>query len=550
VTSDSRSFFALDLGSATTTASLIGRIDGRWRLVGSLAVPSAIPVDTVTAHVAARIAAADPALARTLDVADPNDASGRPRLTARSGPPPVIAVLAASEATRILLSDAATDAGWRVVGASLERDDVLALLGLALGPPIDMILAGTADPAPSAERDRAATLDALIAAVIDRRPDATVVLSGRLALAAIGGRPGGAEVLFAPADDPAGTVRRWRRGPVGNDRPEPLVAFLERVRERPSDAATAVARTTESLAAVLGLRVEVIDIGMSAGRRVAASPTDRADPSTSGHARARSVAIREAALVPQPLDDVAVDEVMAWLTTPLDRVRLRDRLRELGRVPWGEADGGGAELRAAALRAALARLVAATADRFPSDPPDLVVATGGSAATLPGPAIALAIADTVRRPGASGLALDHARLLGPLGTIEDDDERRRLVEDLADDLLVPLGSVVTPAGIRAGRSAGRLTVRAGTGVTALDLVPGGLQLVDLPPGHVATAEFDFRDPVRLGAHGRRFAIEAGGGLGGLLIDLRDVPLHLPDRLEHRRELLAAWQRALWVGFDG
>lgn len=550
MTSDSRSFFALDLGSATTTASLIGRIDSRWRLVGSLAVPSAIPVDAVTCHVAARIAAADPALARTLDLADPNDAPGRPRLTARSGPPPVIAVLAASEATRILLSDAATDAGWRVVGASLERDDVLAVLGLALGPPIDTILAGTVDPLPSAERDRAATLDALIAAVIDRRPDATVVLSGRLALAAVGDRPGGAEVLFAPADHPAGTVRRGRRGPVRNDRAEPIVAFLERLRMRPSDAAAAVARTTASLATVLGLRVEVIDIGMSAGRRVAASPTDGADPSTSGDARARSVAIREAALVPEPLDDGAIDEVMAWLTTPLDRVRLRDRLRELGRVPWGEADGGGAELRAAALRAALARLVAATADRFPSDPPDLVVATGGSAAALPGPAIALAIADTVRRPGASGLALDHARLLGPLGTIEDEDERRRLVEDLADDLLVPLGSVVAPAGIRAGRSAGRLTVRAGTGVSALDLVPGGLQLVDLPPGHVATVEFDFRDPVRLGTHGRRFAIEAGGGLGGLLVDLRDVPLHLPDRLEHRRELLAAWQRALWAGFDG
>ena len=83
-----------------------------------------------------------------------------------------------------------------------------------------------------------------------------------------------------------------------------------------------------------------------------------------------------------------------------------------------------------------------------------------------------------------------------------------------------------------------------------DLVPGALQLVDLPPGQVATAEFAFAEAVVLGTRGRRFAVEVGGGLGGLLIDLRDVPLRLPDRPEHRRELLVAWQDALWTGGIG
>jgi hypothetical protein len=53
----------------------------------------------------------------------------------------------------------------------------------------------------------------------------------------------------------------------------------------------------------------------------------------------------------------------------------------------------------------------------------------------------------------------------------------------------------------------------------------------------------------LGTRGRRFAIEVGGGLGGLLVDLRDVPLRLPDRPDRRRELLGAWQRAMWVGLE-
>jgi hypothetical protein len=161
----------------------------------------------------------------------------------------------------------------------------------------------------------------------------------------------------------------------------------------------------------------------------------------------------------------------------------------------------------------------------------------------------LAIADVIRRPAAIAIAQDHARLLGALGVIPDPTERRQALVDLVDDVLTPLGSVVIPAGIRAGQSAGTVTVHAGTGSSDTDLVPGGLELVDLPPGELATAEFRFRDAVRLGARGRRFAIDVGGGLGGLLIDLRDVPLRLPDRPERRRELLDAWQESLWLTRD-
>ena len=37
------------------------------------------------------------------------------------------------------------------------------------------------------------------------------------------------------------------------------------------------------------------------------------------------------------------------------------------------------------------------------------------------------------------------------------------------------------------------------------------------------AEFKFRDTVRLATRGRHFAVDVGGGLAGLLVDLRDVP---------------------------
>ena len=76
----------------------------------------------------------------------------------------------------------------------------------------------------------------------------------------------------------------------------------------------------------------------------------------------------------------------------------------------------------------------------------------------PRPTVALALVDVLRRPGAGQFALDHARILAPLGSIPDADERRAMVADLVDDLLAPLGTVVTPAGMRNGRSAGSVVV--------------------------------------------------------------------------------------------
>jgi hypothetical protein len=262
-----------------------------------------------------------------------------------------------------------------------------------------------------------------------------------------------------------------------------------------------------------------------------------------------SAIVVAAALVPPEPDDTVLDRVLGWSTLPMDRHRMRDRLRELRIAPWADAAGEGAVIRLAAARAALGRLLDATHELDGPTSPDLLIAGGGAWAVAPGPVITLALADVLRRAGATQYAYDHARLLGPLGSIADPDERRTVIADLADDLLVPLGSVVTPAGLRPGRSAGRLVVHGGVGVTELDLVPGGLEIVDLPPGQTAVAEFRFRDTVRLGGRGRHFAVDVAGGIGGLLVDLRDVPIKLPERHERRRELLEAWQASLWAGIE-
>jgi hypothetical protein len=201
----------------------------------------------------------------------------------------------------------------------------------------------------------------------------------------------------------------------------------------------------------------------------------------------------------------------------------------------------------AAARAALSCLSQWTPEWNERPAADLIVVTGGAWAVMPAPSVALALVDVLRRAGAVQFALDHARLLAPLGSIADPGERRAILADLADDLLAPLGTVVTPGGLRHGRSVGALRLHGANGGGERELRAGNLELVDLPAGDTAVAEFEFHDTVRLGGRGRHFAIDVTGGLGGLLVDLRDVPLRLPDRADLRSEMLEAWQAAVLAG---
>jgi hypothetical protein len=596
VIAEATACIALDIGSATNASSLLGRVDGRWRLVGSLSAPSSIDPDVLVATLVARLRLADPDLAARLVV---EGAADWPRLIARSGPPPLLAVLAATDRTLERLARAGRRSGWDVVGRSAQHTDPLEMTRLLLRRDVRTVLVGAFDPPAADERSVIGDLATLVAAAAERRPELSVVLAGAFAdlldrftdvhqasepIVAAPGTPappadeagqdaqeavgagdqpadGEPAAIAEPADQPepaddaaptaiAARADRAERGsliiapaPSGGTPPdEPLRRLLDDLRAAPDDAHRGVVRATETLAGLLERHVETVGVGQSGGVRAVATPAG-----ATGAAAASWVVAAEAALVPE-VDEALVDRVLRWSTTTADRYRLRDRLAELRLAPWGEAHGDGAPLRLAVARAAVDRLTALTPE-LGRPVPDLVIATGGVWSVAPGPAVALALADTVRRPGASQLALDHAHLLAPLGTIADPGERGRLLRDLADDLLAPLGSLVLPSGLRPGRTAGRLVVHAATGTTELDLVPGGLELVDLPPGESAVAEFRFADNVTLGTRGRRFTVEVGGGLGGLLVDLRDVPLRLPDRPDRRRELLGAWQRALWVGLE-
>jgi hypothetical protein len=533
VTRDPRAFFALDIGAATASAALVARLAGRWRLLGTLALPAAVGGATACRTLLERLVDADPGMAAAIG-ADAGAVERIPTVTVRSGRPRQLAVVAGSERALAPLARIAVGAGWSVRQGSAATLDPLAMSRLLLDPDVDAVLAGAGDPPGADERGAMRELAALVAAVAERRPHLTIVLAGALTdeLARFGdvaARPG--EVLLGAA----ATASADGHG---------LGELLNELALPPDDSRRAAIVGIQTLAELTARRVEYVEIGFDAGVRAIADPTlGRDEPVV------RSAVVTAAALVPPEPDDAVVDRVLGWSTLPLDRHRLRDRLRELRINPWAGAAGEGAALRLAAARAALGRLLESTEQMQAGAAADLVVAGGGAWAVAPGPVVTLALADVLRRPGATQYAYDHARLLGPLGSIADPDERRSVVADLADDLLVPLGSVVTPAGLRSGRSAGRLVLHADSGDTELDLVPGGLELVDLAPGQTAVADFRFRDSVRLGGKGRQFEVEVAGGLGGLLVDLRDVPLKLPERHDRRREQLSAWQASMWAGLD-
>jgi hypothetical protein len=532
-------FLIVDHGAATVSAALIGRAGGAWRLIGNLAMPAGADLGPAIGVLVGRARVADPALAAAIGIVD-TDAEALPRLEVRSRRPRRLAVVAGTDRTLVGLVATAARSGWRPSGASTESTDPLAMSRLLLEHGVEAILVGAAEPPRADERAATRELATLVAAVAGRRPEIPIVLAGSMSeglevFGDVATRPG--EVVLAPAAVGVGSGG-------GLQQRDPLGSLLLELALPPDDPRRALGPAVEALAEVLDRRVEAIVLGHDAAMRAVAAPGAAGEP-----ASLRLAVVPEAAVAPDDPDDPVVDGVLVWSTVPADRHRLRDRMRELRIAPWSDGAGDGAALRMAAARAALVRLAAAT-PMFDNEPvPDLVVAACGVWSAVPPPAVALAHIDVIRRPGASQYALDHARLLGALGAIPDAGERRLLMADLVDDLLAPLGTVVTPAGLRSGRSAGSVVVHSADGPNELDLSPGGLELVDLPPGLTAVAEFKFRDRVRLGGKGRHFAIDVAGGLGGLLVDLRDVPLRLPDRADRRRDLLAAWQASLWAGAE-
>jgi hypothetical protein len=549
--------FLIDRGTATFSATLVARVPDRWRLLASGSFPSSVDREAVLAFVDGRANGGEPGVAGNGHLDAWRD---RERIEAVSIPPRRVALVSSNARRTPDLETAAERAGWNIRAVvSADRADALASARALAELQLDAVVIASGDPPGREERGALGELVSLAVAALERLPELTIVLVG--AAAEHEGRFPHERVVLAPAPSTG-------RGAADGSE---LTSALMGIAEEPHGARLAMARSVASLASMLERTVELVEVGASGGAWFRAAPDaetagpedDSVDaPSTAASGSADVDGIEgfvtaAGALVPETIDDddeVDLDAVIGWSPLRLDRPTHRDRLRDLRAHPWQDATGEGTLLRVAAVHAAMERIEQQRVafGGVPSEqmrPPDLLVVSGGAFAVAPAPAVALAVADTIRRPGMTQVAYDHARALAPLGTLGE-AERREMLADLADDLLLPLGSLLVLTGGRQGRDLGRLTVTSDWAThDPQPLSSGALRVVELPPGAPASVELEVREGRFGRTRARRVGFEATGGLGGLFIDTRGVPLRLPPRTERRREVVAQWQRSLWPGAE-
>lgn len=540
MTADPLSFFTVDHGTASTAVALVAPLDGRFRLLASDTAPRGVAVDALLEDLVARVVATEPDV-----LAEPTAWPDWARLESATHEPLAIVLAAPSEARLGDLERAVSGAGWEIRARAVAGHiDAVALADACLDPSVAAIAIAGTEPAVSGERGPLPVLAAMLGALASRRDDITVLLSGNAASLA----------PHFPKDVAIG-VPRAEPVPAAVDSQLRRAAFdlAERIRESREpkgvpgfrDGREALGVSTGTLARLLNRRVEALDVGYASGSRTMSHP----DGST------WHVTSADAALVPAAAlrDDREAEHILRWSALRTDPFTLVDRLRNLRLAPWRDAGGDGTRLRLAALRAALLRLhqlwrtPAIAGGQGNADAPgDLLIGCGGAFAALPAPAAALALVDTLRRPGTMSVFHDHARLLGPVGTLPDESDRRRLLADLIDDMLLPLGSAVITGEVRPSRHPGRIRISSALRDSEVELSAGALRLLDLPPGVSAHIEIESRDGTLMGLRARHVAMEVTGGLGGLLVDTREIPLRLPERPERRRALFESWERPIWA----
>jgi len=526
----------LDIGSAWAKASVIGRVSGRWRVVAHAEQPTAWGPGALRRSLVDRLeATGDRRLAGRWD-AVLSDARRIECHTARHrGRIALVAVsreLSGNSARR-----AAEAAGWEVATIVTLDDGRSLAERLSILETIEVdawLIAGGFD---AGSTPRAIEAAALVAAA-RRAASAPVVWAGNVTMT---------DDVIALFEDGAATG-------VANPRPDPRHETPDALREHLREllrhitgdadeanlAPVAMPRAVGALAAGSGLSILAVDLGARSAVRALTDPSGAtsvrvaADGGLAGLGRSPGAAGRVARHAGDAGDDASVADLLQTLRAhPATLPQLPDELSGMQAA---------ARLQLAALIEDLAPLSI-----------DLVIGCGRTIAAAPTPAGAARILlDGVRPVGVTQLAVDSASLLGPLGSLPDDELREGLAL-LADDLLVPLGTSVVCRGAQPGQIAMRVTVsRTGwPSVPPVLMRAGQLQVVPLEAGNEAEIVIEPGPGVNLGAGRRspRITATVTGGAVGLILDARGVPVALPRRADDRRAVLAAWGETLERGTE-
>ncbi|HSM38858.1 MAG TPA: glutamate mutase L [Candidatus Limnocylindrales bacterium] len=523
-----------DIGSAWTKASVVGRSRGRWRLAAHVAQPTSWGDEEMLGTLAARLApSADRRVVDRISEllhAAPRISCHTPRRAGRIALAAVSAELSGASARR-----AAESAGW-TVDVEATTDDgrsIAERLAALQGTEVDAwLLSGGFE---QGRADQALEMASLVA-VARTGSTAPVVWAGASALS------GEISGMF---EDGAVTV-------VANPRPSPNSEELDPLRHVLEDLLQQVVEPAGTRQHTpVAFRRAIAELARTSVRRVAGVDLGaryltwaRADENGNAESRVFAAGGLGAARL---VGSGGPGRMARWLPIAIDELAVADAIQNLharpGTIPQTDDE---LIILHAAIRQLLAQAGAdqgVGSDLF--DGADLLIGAGRSIAAAPRPAqAAQLLLDGMRPLGVTQLALDAAGILAPLGAL-DDAEIGEGMGVLRDDLLVPLGTAVVCRGGRPGQVAMRVTIKR-TGwpeIGPVELRAGQLQIVPLARGHDAELEIELANGASLGAnrHAARVQASATGGVVGVILDARGIPLVLPRRSDDRRTMLAAWR---------
>lgn len=524
----------VDAGSAWTKAAIVARSRGRWRLVGQVSQPTSWGEDELRAALVRRLATvADRRVADRLGEllgAAPRISCHTPRRAGRLVLAAVSAELSGASARK-----AAESAGWVVVLA-VSADDGRSLaerLAALQDADVDAwLLSGGFE---EGRAEQALEMASLVAAARGAS-DAPVIWAGSGSLA------DEVSLLFeegavATVDNPRPSATEEHLLPLRHALEDLLQRVVEPAGTR-QHTPVAFRRSVAQLARSTSRRIAGVDVGSRYLTWALADEDGTAESrvfAAGGIAGARhgpGGPGRLARWLPMAIDEVAVADVLqnlharpATLPQTEDELAIVQAAVRQQLTLAGDVDGAGDQLESI----------------------DLLIGSGRSLGAAPRPAqAAQMLVDGVRPLGVTQLALDSSGVLAPLGAL-DDSEIGEGMGVLRDDLLVPLGTSVVCRGGRFGQVVMRVTIhRAGwPAIGPLDVRTGQVQLVPLARGHEAELDIELGIGVSLGGprRARRVTANAMGGVVGLILDARGVPLSLPRRSDDRRAVLAGWRDA-------
>ena len=580
-----RSLLLIDCGSAFTKVALVGLVDGTYRLLASVSVPTTLAapqadimlgvrngiseIERITGRIVMR--AGQPILP------EDDDGSGVDAavlVASAEGPLRLMSLGPGRESLAMLLQRALSGLFIQLEtqqlpppDAQLSESDLQRLTAhLRAIQPHAALIIGPPTPAPGAAV--ASTAQSVAQAIDVVQPTAMDVSYPR---------PLGFPVIFSGTQADAQAVGAILQGRTTVESVEALspstLAPLTRavsalyescvLREAPGYAALRRMVATPPIATVTSLggvarflahhhqmNVVAVDVGANSTQLAGATARGEFLPAvfpTAGVGAGGAQLARA----------VGVESILRWITTPIDEDDLREYiLTHMLRPRLLPATPQALEIQYALAREAIRLALHAPGARMAGlHPMDIVLGTGGALAHVAHPAdAALILLDRLQPRGITSLVLDSAQIAGMLGNLAmiSPEIAAALCSNDATPLL--LGSVISTAGAAPeGEVALRVTLEFVDGrQEAAEIASGSLARLPLAPGERALLSIYPAPTVDIGlgpGQHARSSEPVEGGVLGLMVDARGRPLRLSLEPEERVQQLRSWRAALYGGDD-